>query len=117
MLAQHNNNLILGKSASPHRSSPSDELTYQWHISWEQVTLTNAVAGTTPTSGININSWHARLRRASASSLRPRSAARRRTVVRGFKQRTDNLAEVYIVGEHRMNMMLKFAVGLVRGQV
>jgi hypothetical protein len=23
--------LILSKTASPHRSSPSDELTYQWH--------------------------------------------------------------------------------------
>jgi transposase len=31
MLAQHPNDLILGKTASPHRSSPSDELTYQWH--------------------------------------------------------------------------------------
>jgi hypothetical protein len=31
MLAQHANDLILGKSASPHHSSPSDELTYQWH--------------------------------------------------------------------------------------
>jgi DNA invertase Pin-like site-specific DNA recombinase len=31
MLAQHAYDLILGKSASPHRSSPSDELTYQWH--------------------------------------------------------------------------------------
>lgn len=29
MLAQHANDLILGKSASPHHSSPSDELTYQ----------------------------------------------------------------------------------------
>lgn len=34
MLAQHPNDLILGKSASPHRSSPSDELTYQWHEFW-----------------------------------------------------------------------------------
>ncbi|WP_419807686.1 ATP-binding protein [Sphingomonas sp.] len=33
VLAQHANDLILGKSASPHRSSPSDELTYQWHDS------------------------------------------------------------------------------------
>ena len=31
MLAQHANDLILGKSDSPHRSSPSDKLTYQWH--------------------------------------------------------------------------------------
>jgi hypothetical protein len=34
MLAQHTNDLILGKSASPHRSSPSDELTYQWYDFW-----------------------------------------------------------------------------------
>jgi hypothetical protein len=34
MLAQHANDLILGKSASPHHSSPSDELTYQWHEFW-----------------------------------------------------------------------------------
>jgi hypothetical protein len=34
MLAQHANDLILGKSASPHHSSPSDELTYQWHDFW-----------------------------------------------------------------------------------
>ncbi|WP_211091135.1 hypothetical protein, partial [Sphingomonas sp. S2M10] len=34
MLPQHPNDLILGKSASPHRSSPSDELTYQWHEFW-----------------------------------------------------------------------------------
>jgi hypothetical protein len=34
MLAQHPNDLILGKSTSPHRSSPSDELTYQWHDFW-----------------------------------------------------------------------------------
>jgi hypothetical protein len=34
MLSQHPNNLILGKSASPHHSSPSDELTYQWHDFW-----------------------------------------------------------------------------------
>ncbi|WP_207893459.1 hypothetical protein, partial [Sphingomonas sp. PP-CE-1G-424] len=34
MLAQHANDLILGKSASPHHSSPSDELTYQWHDLW-----------------------------------------------------------------------------------
>ena len=34
MLAQHANNLFLGKSASPHHSSPSDELTYQWHDFW-----------------------------------------------------------------------------------
>ena len=32
MLAQHANDLILGKTASPHRSSPSDELTYQRHV-------------------------------------------------------------------------------------
>jgi hypothetical protein len=31
MLPQHANDLLFGKSASPHRSSPSDELTYQWH--------------------------------------------------------------------------------------
>jgi hypothetical protein len=30
MLAQHPNDLILGKTASPHCSSPSDEQTYQW---------------------------------------------------------------------------------------
>ena len=34
MLAQHANDLVLGKSASPHHSSPSDELTYQWHEFW-----------------------------------------------------------------------------------
>jgi hypothetical protein len=34
MLAQHANDLIRGKSASPHHSSPSDELTYQWHDFW-----------------------------------------------------------------------------------
>ncbi|WP_164542694.1 hypothetical protein [Sphingomonas sp. ABOLD] len=34
MLPQHPNDLILGKSASPHHSSPSDELTYQWHDFW-----------------------------------------------------------------------------------
>jgi hypothetical protein len=34
MLAQHANDLILGKSASPHHSPPSDELTYQWHDFW-----------------------------------------------------------------------------------
>jgi len=34
MLAQHANDLILGQSASPHHSSPSDELTYQWHDFW-----------------------------------------------------------------------------------
>jgi hypothetical protein len=31
VLTQHAYDLILGKTASPHRSSPSDELTYQWH--------------------------------------------------------------------------------------
>ena len=32
VLTQHAYDLILGKTASPHRSSPSDELTYQWHV-------------------------------------------------------------------------------------
>ncbi|WP_233130815.1 hypothetical protein, partial [Sphingomonas jeddahensis] len=31
VLTQHAYDLILGKTASPHRSSPSDQLTYQWH--------------------------------------------------------------------------------------
>ncbi len=30
----HPNDLILGKSASPHHASPADELTYQWHDFW-----------------------------------------------------------------------------------
>jgi hypothetical protein len=34
MLSQHTNDLIFGKSASPHHSPPSDELTYQWHDFW-----------------------------------------------------------------------------------
>jgi len=34
MLPQHSNDLILTKSASPHHSSPDDELTYQWHDFW-----------------------------------------------------------------------------------
>lgn len=31
VLTQHAYDLILGKTASPHRSSPYDGLTYQWH--------------------------------------------------------------------------------------
>lgn len=31
MLPQHTDDLILDKSASPHRSSPTNELIYQWH--------------------------------------------------------------------------------------
>ncbi|MDP1640310.1 MAG: hypothetical protein Q8L61_05270 [Hyphomicrobium sp.] len=31
MLAQNTNDLLFGETASPHRSSPSDKLTYQWH--------------------------------------------------------------------------------------
>jgi len=31
MLAQHANDLILGKTASPHHPTPPDELTSQWH--------------------------------------------------------------------------------------
>lgn len=31
MLAQHPNDLLFNRSASPHHSSASDELAYQWH--------------------------------------------------------------------------------------
>jgi hypothetical protein len=43
MLAQHANDLILGKSASPHRSSPSDELTYHGMDSGEHVSRGAAI--------------------------------------------------------------------------
>ncbi|WP_326525042.1 hypothetical protein, partial [Sphingomonas sp.] len=68
---QHPNDLILGKSASPHRSSPSDELTYQWHEFWgagqtvlfhysqNQILALNKSCGPMKSGALDrMNRWH-----------------------------------------------------------
>lgn len=67
------------------------------------------VAVTTPTQGMDMSSWQESLSCASASSLRPSSAARNRTACQASSSGRMNPAEVGIAGEQSLDLPLELA--------